>query len=521
MRQFMDKDFLLQSDTACDLYHNHAEKLPIIDYHCHLDPSMVANDHRFRSITELWLGGDHYKWRAMRTNGVPERLITGSDSSDWEKFEAWAATVPYTFRNPLYHWTHLELKTAFGIEERLNPETARRIFDACNDRLQNDPDFTACGLMRHYNVEVVCTTDDPVDDLRYHRRRPTSRPTPLPLPCREGSNYSPDKGEIQEPASCQNVTAPSLPLGPKGRLTLQEGRAGGGSSIMFPAWRPDKAMAVEQPAAFRAYVAKLGQAADVDICSLQDFLDALQRRHDFFHEAGCRLSDHGLEEFYADEYSEAEWGLIFNKVMAGKDISSAEVKQFKHAMLHFFAVQDYEAGWVQQYHYGALRNNNSRMMAKLGPDTGYDSIGDWHTARSMSRFLNTLDAEGHLTKTILYNLNPADNAMVATMIGNFQDGSVAGKIQWGSGWWFLDQKDGMEQQMNTLSLLGLLSRFVGMLTDSRSFLSYPRHEYFRRTLCNLIGNDIEHGLIPFTGYEEQRVRQMVEDISYYNAKRYF
>ncbi|MBQ9191676.1 MAG: glucuronate isomerase [Bacteroidaceae bacterium] len=473
MKTFMDRDFLLQTDTARELYHRHAASQPIIDYHCHLDPAMVDEDHRFRSITELWLGGDHYKWRAMRTNGVPERLITG-DASDWEKFEAWAATVPYTLRNPLYHWTHLELKTVFGINDCLSPQTARSIYDRCNDRLQNDPAFTARGLMRHYHVEVVCTTDDPVDDLHHHRA-----------------------------------------------YKEQMKSSGNDSPRMLPAWRPDKAMAVESPEAFRKYVNRLAEAADIDIRTFGDFTDALQRRHDFFHAEGCRLSDHGLEEFYATPYTDTEIDVIFNKVYDGDELSATEIRKFKSAMLYFFAVQDAEAGWVQQYHYGALRNNNSRMMQQLGPDTGFDSIGQWQTARELSRFLDLLDSEERLAKTILYNLNPADNEMIATMLGNFQDGSVAGKIQWGSGWWFLDQKDGMERQMNALSLLGLLSRFVGMLTDSRSFLSYPRHEYFRRTLCNLLGNDIEQGLMPFTGYEEQRVRQMVEDICYNNAKCYF
>ena len=468
MKTFMDADFLLQTDTARDLYHNHAARLPIIDYHCHLNPADVAEDRRFRSITELWLGGDHYKWRAMRTNGIDERLITG-DASDWEKFQAWAATVPYCFRNPLYHWTHLELRTAFGIDKLLNPETAREIYDACNDRLQNDPSFSARGLVRRYNVETVCTTDDPVDDLCHHR-------------------------------AYANLSA---------------------ATKLIPAWRPDKAMAVEDVKAFCQYVEKLGEAADIEIRSFDDFIEALQRRHDFFHQQGCRLSDHGLSEFYAEPYTDADIARIFDKARGGAKLTEDEVHKFKSAMLYIFAVQDSASGWVQQFHYGALRNNNSRMMRLAGPDTGFDSIGDWHTAQSMSRFLDRLDSEGCLAKTILYNLNPADNEMVATMLGNFQDGSVAGKIQWGSGWWFLDQKDGMEKQMNALSLLGLLSRFVGMLTDSRSFLSYPRHEYFRRTLCNLMGNDVEQGMIPFTGYEEQRVRQMVEDISYYNAKHYF
>ena len=476
MKPFMDENFLLQTETAQQLYHQHAKGLPIIDYHCHLSPQMVAEDHRFRSITELWLGGDHYKWRAMRSNGVDERLCTGTDTSDWEKFEAWAATVPYCFRNPLYHWTHLELKTAFGINKLLNPETAREIFDACNDRLQNDPAFTARGLMQHYNVEVVCTTDDPVDDLHHHR------------------NYA----EIVNGKSSN------------GKLPK-----------MLPAWRPDKAMAVENAANFRAYVERLAAAADVDIRTFSDFIDALQRRHDFFHEQGSRLSDHGLEEFYAENYTDSEIDVIFNKVYSGEELSDLEIRKFKSAMLYIFAVQDHAAGWTQQYHYGAMRDNNSRMFRQLGPDTGFDSIGEFQTARAMSRFLDLLDNEGRLAKTILYNLNPSANEVVATMLGNFQDGSVAGKIQWGSGWWFLDQKDGMERQLNALSLLGLLSRFVGMLTDSRSFLSYPRHEYFRRTLCNLIGKDIEQGELPYTGYEAKRMQQMVEDICYYNAKRYF
>ena len=469
MKQFNDENFLLETKTAQDLYHNHAAKMPIIDYHCHLIPKMVADNKRFDSIAQIWLMGDHYKWRAMRSNGVDERFCTGKDTTDWEKFEKWAETVPYTFRNPLYHWTHLELKTAFGINETLNPTNARAIYDKCNELIENDPKFTPRGLMEHYNVELVCTTDDPVDTLEYHdvvASDPTSK------------------------------------------------------TRMIPAWRPDAAMNIEA-ATFKAYVEKLSEVSGVAISTFKDMIDALQKRHDFFASKGCKLSDHGIEEFYDEPYTAAEIDAILAKALSGKEVSVQEQRQYKHAFLKEMAVMDYEAGWTQQFHYGAIRNNNTLMFNKLGADTGFDSIGEFTTAKAMSHFLDELNMEGKLTKTILYNLNPCANEVIATMLGNFQDGSCPGKIQWGSGWWFLDQKDGMEKQMNALSLLGLLSRFVGMLTDSRSFLSYPRHEYFRRTLCNLIGKDIENGLIPFTGYEEQRVRQMIEDICYNNAKNYF
>lgn len=469
MKPFMDENFLLQSETAKKLYHEHAAKMPIIDYHCHLIPKMVADDHKFKSITEIWLGGDHYKWRAMRSNGVEERYCTGTDTTDWEKFQKWAETVPYTFRNPLYHWTHLELKTAFGIDKLLNPETAREIFDACNDKLLNDPNMTARGLMRRYNVETVCTTDDPVDTLEYHKAV----------------------------------------------------RDSGFEIKMLPTWRPDKAMAVENPAEFRAYVEKLAEVSGVTISKFSDMIDALQKRHDFFEEMGCRLSDHGIEEFYAADYNDAEIEAIFDKVYGGKELTGEEIHKFKSAMMIVFGEMDYNSGWTQQFHYGAIRNNNSKMFKLLGPDTGFDSIGEFNTAKSCAKYLDRLNSRGKLTKTIIYNLNPCANEVIATMLGNFQDGSIPGKIQFGSGWWFLDQKDGMQKQMNALSLLGLLSRFVGMLTDSRSFLSYPRHEYFRRTLCNLVGDDIEKGELPYTGYEEKRVNQMIEDICYNNAKNYF
>ncbi len=462
----MDENFLLQTETAQRLYHEHAAKMPIIDYHCHLSPQMVADDYRFRSLTELWLGGDHYKWRAMRTNGVEERYCTGTDTSDWEKFEKWAETVPYTLRNPLYHWTHLELKTAFGITKLLNPKTAREIYNECNEKLKQ-PGYSARGLMRHYRVEAVCTTDDPVDSLEHHIRT----------------------------------------------------RESGFEIKMLPTWRPDKAMTVESPADFRAYMEKLEQASGITISGFNDMTDALRKRHAFFNEQGCRLSDHGIEEFYADDHTEAEIKAIFNKVYGGATPTTEEARKFKSAMLVLFAEMDWESGWAQQFHYGAIRNNNTRMFRRLGPDTGFDSIGEFNTAKSLSKFLDRLDSEGKLTRTILYNLNPCANEVIATMLGNFQDGSFPGKIQLGSGWWFLDQKDGMEKQMNALSLLGLLSRFVGMLTDSRSFLSYPRHEYFRRTLCNLVGRDVENGEIPME--EMERVNQMIEDISYYNAKRFF
>ena len=450
MKNFMDENFLLQTKTAQELYHNHAAKMPIIDYHCHLIPQMVADDHKFKSLTEIWLGGDHYKWRAMRTNGVDERYCTGKDTSDWEKFEKWAETVPYTMRNPLYHWTHLELKTAFGIDKVLNPKTAREIYDECNAKLAL-PEYS----------------DDPIDSLEYHIKT----------------------------------------------------RESGFEIKMLPTWRPDKAMAVEVPSEFRAYIEKLGEVSGITISTFDDMVAALKKRHDFFAEQGCKLSDHGIEEFYAEDYTDAEIKAIFNKVYGGTALSHEEILKFKSAMLIVFGEMDWETGWTQQFHYGAIRNNNSKMFKLLGPDTGFDSIGEFSTAKAMAKYLDRLNSNGKLTKTILYNLNPCANEVIATMLGNFQDGTIPGKIQFGSGWWFLDQKDGMEKQMNALSLLGLLSRFVGMLTDSRSFLSYPRHEYFRRTLCNLVGNDVENGEIPYA--EIDRVRQMIEDISYYNAKNFF
>lgn len=466
MKQFMDDNFVLQTPTAVELYHKYAKELPIIDYHCHLDPKMIAEDYHFDNLGELWLAGDHYKWRAMRANGIDEKYITGQEASDWEKFEKWAETVPYTMRNPLYHWTHLELKTAFGIDKLLKPETAREIYEECTAKLRT-PEFSARGFMKRYKVEVVCTTDDPTDTLEYHT------------------------------------------------ALLKEGFA----IKVLPTWRPDKAMAVESAAKFRQYVEKLSHVSGIAISTFNDYITALRSRHDFFAQMGCRLSDHGFECFYADDYTQNEIDNIFNKVYGGKELDENEISKFKSAMLYEGALMDWEKGWTQQFHYGVIRNNNSRILKRVGVDAGCDSISDPCTAKSMAKFLDRLDADNKLAKTIIYNLNPRDNDLVATMIGNYQDGTVAGKIQFGSGWWFLDQKQGMEAQMNSLSNQGLLSRFVGMLTDSRSFLSYPRHDYFRRILCNLIGDDVEQGLLPAS--EMDFIGKMVENISYYNAKNFF
>lgn len=466
MKTFIHDDFLLQNDAAKELYHNHSKHQPIIDYHCHLNPEYIARDHRFDNLGQIWLEGDHYKWRAMRTNGVDERFCTGKDTTDWEKYEKWAETVPYTMRNPLYHWTHLELKRAFGVDDLLNPASAQHIYDVCTEQLRSDG-FSARGLMKKFNVRVVCTTDDPVDSLEHH-------------------------------------------------LKLREE---GFEIKVLPTWRPDKAMAVENPTEYRTYVEKLSEVSGVVISRFADLIQALRVRHDFFASAGCKLSDHGIEEFYAEPYTQSEIDTIFNKVYRGSELSREEILKFKSAMLYEGAIMDWEKGWTQQFHYGAIRNNNTRLYRRLGADTGFDSIGDFTVAKNMSRFFDSLDTSDKLAKTIIYNLNPRDNDMIATMIGNFQDGSVAGKIQFGSGWWFLDQKTGMEAQMNSLSNLGLLSRFVGMLTDSRSFLSYPRHEYFRRILCNLIGDDVEKGLLPKS--EMKFLGEMVENISYHNAKNFF
>ena len=464
MKKFLDENFLLKTKTAQRLYHDFAKDMPVIDYHCHLPPQQIAEDMKFANLTQAWLYGDHYKWRAMRANGVDESYCTGN-ASDWEKFQQWAATVPYTLRNPLYHWTHLELQRYFGVHNILNADTAKSIYDECTAKLQTS-EYAVRNLLLKMKVKVVCTTDDPVDSLEHHQK------------------IKDDGFEIP----------------------------------ILPAFRPDNAMNVSDPQKFNTYVGKLEEVSGITVSSFDDFLYALQNRHDFFATMGCGVSDHGLEEIYADDFTGSEIDAIFTKVHAGKLLNETEQRKFKSAMLIHFAEWDQEKGWVQQFHIGALRNNNSRMMQTLGPDTGWDSIGDFSQGRALAKFLDKLDSNNKLAKTIIYNLNPADNELMATMIGNFNDGSVAGKIQWGSSWWFLDQKDGMTKQINTLSNMGLLSRFIGMLTDSRSFLSFPRHEYFRRILCDLFGDEIENGELP---NDIDWVGRVIQDICFNNAKNYF
>lgn len=464
MKQFMDENFLLKTSTAQRLYHEYAKEMPVIDYHCHLSPQQIAEDIQFENLAQAWLYGDHYKWRAMRTNGVSEDYCTGN-KSDWEKFQKWAETVPYTLRNPLYHWTHLELQRYFDVHDILNPDTAKKIYEECSSKLQT-PEYSVRNLLRKMNVQVVCTTDDPVDSLEHHKK-------------------------ISEDAF--------------------------GISIL-PAFRPDNAMNVSNAVNFIGYIRKLEEVTGIAISSFDDFLFALQNRHDFFASMGCTVSDHGLEEIYAGDFTGSEIDSIFNKIHGGKELNEVEQRKFKAAMLIHFAEWDWEKGWVQQFHLGALRNNNSRMMKNLGPDTGWDSIGDFSQGKALAKFLDKLDSNNKLAKTVLYNLNPADNELMATMIGNFNDGSVAGKIQWGSAWWFLDQKDGMTKQINALSNMGLLSRFIGMLTDSRSFLSYPRHEYFRRLLCDLLGDEVENGELPS---DLAWIGKIIQDICYNNNKNYF
>ena len=464
-KQFLTEDFLLQTETARNLYHEHAEKMPVYDYHSHLPAYQIASDHCFENLTQAWLYGDHYKWRAMRTNGIEEKYITGN-ADDYEKFEKWAQTVPYCIRNPLYHWTALELKNIFGIKDKLlGPETAREIYETCSEMLRT-PEFSVRNIMRKANVKLVCTTEGPLDSLEHHKKI----------------------------------------------------RAGHFEIKVHTAFRPDKAMAVEDVTALNVFIDKLEEVCNMGITNFHLYIEAIRKRHAYFHENGCRLSDHGLDTAYAEDYTEKEIEKIFSRIMSGKELDLSQCLKFKSAMMVELALMDYESGWVQQLHLGALRNNSTRMFNTLGRDIGCDSMGDLEIARPLSKFFDRLDKGNKLPKTILYNLNPKDNALCATMVGNFQDGSVPGKMQYGSAWWFLDQKDGMTEQMNVLSNMGLLSRFIGMLTDSRSFLSFPRHEYFRRILCNILGNDVETGLLPD---DLDLLGKIVEDICFNNSKNYF
>jgi glucuronate isomerase len=468
-KPFIDEDFLLASGMARRLYHEYASGLPIIDYHCHLPVGEIAENRRFENLSRIWLAGDHYKWRAMRALGVPERLITG-EAGDREKFDAWAAAVPFTVRNPLYHWTHMELKDPFGIADRLlGPGTAQGIWQRCNELLATEA-FRARGLMEHFRVRVACTTDDPADDLAHHRLLADAR-------------------RRQE-------------------FAVQ----------VLPAFRPDKAMAVESPEAFNRWVERLGEAAGVEIRDYRGFLEALRARHRYFHQLGCRLSDHGIEQPYAEDCTEGQVVAAFRKIRAGRWLDPNEILRFKSAVLRELAGLDAEAGWTQQLHLGALRNNSGRLLAALGPDTGFDAMGDFELAKPLVRFLDRLDREGKLARTILYGLNPRDNEMLASIAGSFQDGSVRGKMQLGAAWWFNDQPEGMGRQLEALSNIGLLATFVGMLTDSRSFLSYPRHDYFRRLLCDMLGHDVESGRLPA---DLPHLGGVVRDVCWNNAARYF
>lgn len=461
---FLSKDFLLQSEYAKILYHDYASSLPIIDYHNHLPPGEIAANRQFENISKIWLAGDHYKWRAMRTLGINEHYVTG-EASDLQKFQKWSETVPYTMRNPLYHWTHMELRRYFDVDELLHGDNASAIYQHTTELLQS-PEFRAQQLLEKMNVEVVCSTDDPCDTLEEHQ------------------SYHQSGGKVK----------------------------------LFPAFRPDKSFAIENPEAYSAYLKKLGCVVGFEINSYDKLIEALSLRVDYFHSKGCRLSDHGLENLVYSKDGQLSSDSILLKALRGNTLSKEEIDHFKFKTLQKLCKMYHAKGWVQQFHLGALRNTNARMLKTLGPDTGFDSIGDFDQASAMGAFLNHLDATDQLAKTVLYNLNPRDNEILATMIGNFNDGSIKGKIQFGSGWWYLDQKDGMEKQLNTLSNMGLVSCFIGMLTDSRSFLSFPRHEYFRRILCNLFGKDVENGELP---WDEKWLGQLITDICYQNAKNYF
>ena len=461
---FLSDDFLLKNKFSQRLYHAYAKDLPIIDYHNHLPPSEIASNRKFENISSLWLAGDHYKWRAMRTLGIDEHYITGKASAA-EKFDKWAYTLPYTVRNPLFHWSALELKRYFGVTDLLSPTNSSKIYSTTSEILQEES-FRTRGLLERMKVEVVGTTDDPTDDLSQHL------------------------------------------------AYRKEGHAMG----MYPTFRPDKAFAICQPQNYSSYLVALETVAGIEISSFDTFIEALYKRIDFFHSMGCRVADHGLERLSFSTDSHLSADRIFQNTLAGNLPTAAEKEHFTFQILSLLSKQYHAKGWVQQFHLGAIRNTNERMLQQLGPDTGFDSIGDFDQAKSLASFFNELDKTDQLAKTVIYNLNPRDNEVFASMIGNFNDGSIKGKMQYGSGWWYLDQKDGMEKQLNALSNLGLLSCFIGMLTDSRSFLSFPRHEYFRRILCQLIGQEVEQGELP---WDEQWLGKIIQDVCYNNAKAYF
>ena len=463
MKPFIHENFLLGNKTAEKLYHKYSENQPIIDFHCHLSPELIEQDHQFANLTRAWLEGDHYKWRAMRSNGINEKFCTGN-ASDIEKFKKWAETVPATAGNPLYHWTHLELLRYFNISELLSPSTAESIYERASGLLQTK-EFSTRSIIRKMKAEVVCTTDDPADTLEHH-------------------------------------------------LKLKDAF----ETKVLPTFRPDNVIKTENPEKFMAYLNRLELVCGIEIRNFDTLVGALDKRHTFFHDMGCRLSDHGLDRFYHSLFTAQEINSIFKKLLKGEIISSEEAEKYKTAVMLELCRLNHKRGWTQQFHVGALRNSNSRMFRQMGPDTGWDSIGAIQDPLKMSKFLSELDNNEQLAKTILYNLNPADNEMMITMAGNFNDGSYAMKVQYGAAWWFLDQKIGMEKHLKDLAAFGLLRRFIGMVTDSRSFLSYPRHEYFRRLVCNYIGEEVEKGLFPD---EEEILKPIIEGISYRNAREYF